>query len=378
MKPTVCLFESDSVQTLEPLHYLHASWELLHGAEPLAKAIQRVFPDSKHVRICRPDIAGLYEGSEYPVVNKLEPGKHLFVNGQVLDPNQLSKIDLETVDVVYMSGETVVAALLDLEAGLEHTTFDDLKKLWQNVKHEQCDIEIGDYLWQYVKTNTARLREDAKHYSLALPHDYKNVVLDDTEGPIIIDQTATIGAFSVISGPVYIGPKAIVSPSSTIRPGTSIGAGCKVGGEIAASIMMPLSNKAHYGFLGHSYIGSWCNLAAGVSSSNMKNTLGTISVEIGSKKVETDLQFAGMYCGDHTKIGGGIHTSPGTVIGPFNAIMGIQIPPRHTKPLQWLESAKDITAYDPEKAITVAERTMARREQTPSPALKATIQQLST
>ena len=37
---------------------------------------------------------------------------------------------------------------------------------------------------------------------------------------------------------------------------------------------MSYSNKSHDGYLGDSVIGSWCNLGAGTSNSNLKNTAG--------------------------------------------------------------------------------------------------------
>ena len=48
---------------------------------------------------------------------------------------------------------------------------------------------------------------------------------------------------------------------AVLKDGVAIGARAKIGGEIEASIVEPLSNKQHHGFLGHSYVGSWVNLA---------------------------------------------------------------------------------------------------------------------
>src|SRR5579862_892955 len=85
-------------------------------------------------------------------------------------------------------------------------------------------------------------------------------VLDASKGPILIGQGATIGANAVIQGPVSIGPGSTIAPMANIRSGVSIGAMCKVGGEVSLSIFLGCSNKAHEGFVGHSYIGKWVNL----------------------------------------------------------------------------------------------------------------------
>ena len=58
--------------------------------------------------------------------------------------------------------------------------------------------------------------------------------------------------------------------------GTAIGAECRVGGEVEATVMEPFSNKPHDGFLGHSHIGSWVNLAAGTITGNLKATYGPV------------------------------------------------------------------------------------------------------
>ncbi|MEI2747270.1 MAG: hypothetical protein V9E88_00740 [Ferruginibacter sp.] len=57
---------------------------------------------------------------------------------------------------------------------------------------------------------------------------------------------------------------------------TSIGPFCMAGGEIKNSVFFEYSNKAHDGYLGDSVIGAWCNLGAGTSNSNVKNTGGEV------------------------------------------------------------------------------------------------------
>ena len=56
-----------------------------------------------------------------------------------------------------------------------------------------------------------------------------------------------------------------------IRAGTTLGPECRIGGEVEASIVHGFSNKVHDGFLGHSYVGEWVNLAAGTQTSDLRN-----------------------------------------------------------------------------------------------------------
>ena len=103
------------------------------------------------------------------------------------------------------------------------------------------------------------------------------VTIDATKGPVVIDEDAEVQSFSHIAGSCYIGKKAKVR-SAKIREGTTLGADGKVAGEVEASIISEYSNKSHDGFIGHSILGSWVNLGALTTCSDLKNTYGTIRV----------------------------------------------------------------------------------------------------
>jgi len=61
----------------------------------------------------------------------------------------------------------------------------------------------------------------------------------------MIAKRASIGANAVVQGPCFIGAYSQVMPLALVRPGTSIGPLCKIGGEVANSIIFGCSNKAH-------------------------------------------------------------------------------------------------------------------------------------
>ena len=104
------------------------------------------------------------------------------------------------------------------------------------------------------------------------------VVLDAEEGPIYIGRNVKISPHTSIQGPCYIGDNTLIQANAVIRENTSIGPVCKVGGEIEASIIHSYSNKQHDGFLGHSYLGQWINIAADAINSDLKNTYGSVRV----------------------------------------------------------------------------------------------------
>jgi glucose-1-phosphate thymidylyltransferase len=125
-------------------------------------------------------------------------------------------------------------------------------------------------------------------------------------GPVVVDASAEIGPFVCLDGPIWIGSRARVNPHAWIRAGTAIGAECRVGGEIEATIMEPFSNKPHDGFLGHSHIGSWVNLAAGTITGNLKATYGPVrlhepAADGGRSTIHTGRQFLGALVGDFVK-----------------------------------------------------------------------------
>jgi len=97
--------------------------------------------------------------------------------------------------------------------------------------------------------------------------------------------------------------------------GCSIGDVSKVRGEISSSIILGYSNKGHEGFVGHSYLGRWVNLGAGTTTSNLKNTYGTVSLWTPSGVRDSKMQFLGTMFGDHVKTGIGLRLTTGAVLG---------------------------------------------------------------
>lgn len=147
-------------------------------------------------------------------------------------------------------------------------------------------------------------------------------IFDTSGGPIVIEDSATVGPQAYVEGPTQIGANAQVLCHAKIKSGVTLGHNTKVGGEVAASTIEPYSNKQHHGYLGHSYIGSWVNLGAGTCNSNLKNTYGEISMQYGEQRVATGMQFLGMVVGDYVK--SAINTSifTGKTIGCCSTLYG--------------------------------------------------------
>jgi len=178
-------------------------------------------------------------------------------------------------------------------------------------------------------------------------------------GPVVIEAGASIGPFVCFDGPVWIGERTRVNPHAWLRQATAAGHDCRLGGEIEASVLEPFSNKPHHGFLGHSHLGSWVNLAAGTVTSNLKATYGTVRLRDSAGRIEeTRRQFVGAFLGDLVRTGINTSIACGSSIWPAASIGGdvSGVIPAFATNLHGGEPTTNC-----EQAATVLSRMMARR-----------------
>ena len=145
-------------------------------------------------------------------------------------------------------------------------------------------------------------------------------VLDASGGPIYIGPESVIGQSSII-GPVYVGELTQLKPYSTIN-NSYIGNNCRIGGEIDSSIILDYTNKSHFGYLGHSYLGEWVNIGANTTTSDLKMTYGTISMKMGNEKKDTGIIKLGSFFGDMSKTSIGTNIYCGMRIGISSHLYG--------------------------------------------------------
>ena len=192
------------------------------------------------------------------------------------------------------------------------------------------------------------------------------IVTDTTEGPILIDDGASIGPFCYLKGPVYVGPYAKVIEHAALKEFVGLAHTTKVGGEVEASNIEPYTNKQHHGFLGHSYLGSWINLGAGTCNSDLKNTYGTISMNYADGRVATSLQFLGCIIGDYAKTAINTSIFTGKVIGCCSMVYGFvarDVPSF----VNYARSFGQCTEISVEVMTATQQRMFARRNVTQTP-----------
>ncbi len=187
-------------------------------------------------------------------------------------------------------------------------------------------------------------------------------VIDTTAGPVWIDRDVQVQPLSHIEGPCYIGPKTIIY-GAKLRPGNSIGPVCRIGGEVADSVILGYSNKYHDGFLGHAYVGQWVNLGAGTSNSDLKSDYSEVSVVMpGHGSVCTGSLKVGSAIGDHAKTSIGTLLNTGAYVGGFAMILADGgLVPKFMPSFGYLHKGS-IRQFDHDRLFATARISMARRD----------------
>jgi len=190
------------------------------------------------------------------------------------------------------------------------------------------------------------------------------VSLNATEGPIYIGKNALLMEGAAIRGPFVLGEKSVVKMNACIYGATSVGPYCTIGGELKNSILFGYSNKAHEGYLGDSIIGQWCNIGAGTSNSNVKNTAGPIQIwNEHQKSWDMIGNKMGMLVGDYTRFAIQSSINTGSYIGVSSNIYGNGLLPKMIPNFSWgvvkgyvLENAiEDIQNWKKMKGFQVSE-----------------------
>ncbi len=165
--------------------------------------------------------------------------------------------------------------------------------------------------------DSCRLIGDPANLFIEKGASVEGAIINVAKGPVYIGQDAEIMEGACLRGPIALCEHAVINMGAKIYGATTLGPHCKVGGEINNVVMTGYSNKAHDGFLGNAVIGEWCNLGAGCTASNLKNTYGSIKLWSISEErfVRTGLQFCGLIMGDHSKAGINTMFNTATVVG---------------------------------------------------------------
>ena len=385
----ICIYEDSGCNNLLPMTYVRPVYDLFCGMVSLQEKLIRNFPQASITLHTRSVLEKVVR-DRYPdcLVNEFPAGLEeiLFINGRSLlnsktELNKLGKnqsfIINDTVVAARLSGAELTIPIETVQNGITI----DLDET--AIERQKVDGILVEYIWDLIQANGDQIRSDftfaiqgrgdaviddgtiINDENVFIDKTAKimpQVVVDGSNGPVFIDRNAVIQPHVYIQGPAYIGPSVLIKAGAQIYSGSSIAEGCKIGGEVNNSIILPWSNKAHNGFLGSSYVGSWVNIGAGTNNSNLKNNYGAVKVTVNGKVIDTGLQFMGLIMGDHSKCGINTTLNTGTNVGINCNLYGSAMHKRHISSFTWGSAAEDYITYKLDKALAVNKTVMSRRK----------------
>ena len=383
----IIIIEDEGWENLRPLSLTRPVWELRCGQLTLSEKIELRFNLKIDGYICREYLAPV-TASKHPgsTVNVIPENDTLFLNGRAIFNNIEPFSDLKE-DCCLFAGDELAAIFLK-DPSKYFTidwNFEQFNRNIAGLPRKKVDAILLKFPWDFIAENHRQIASDlhlVKGFYREDPDDFikngihivegdgfftgKNVslapgvVIDTSEGVVILDDGVKIMPNAVIIGPVSIGKGSLVKIGAKIYDGVSIGPLCKVGGEIVETIVQGHSNKQHEGFLGHAFIGEWCNIGAGTENSDLKNNYTNVKVQIGDKRVNTGKTFIGLFMGDHSKTGINTTFNTGTVVEVACMAFGAGFQPRYIPSFHWSDGAK-MTCADFESTIKTASIVMERR-----------------
>lgn len=367
------LFEDHSRKELMPFTYTRPVSEIRFGILKITEKWE------KHLKT-----SVSFQTEEYlqgKFAKKFTKAKsNVWINGKVC-PNALLIKEIAALkeNEVLLFNKTVIAANTGKGEYFDPEKSDPKFKF----KESKAYPLIVNFMWDIFSKNAAAIAEDFDLVTKgrkSAPLSKSNTHIG--KGKIFIEKGASVEAaiINTNNGNVYIGKDAVVMEGTLIRGpfalcehaevkmgakiygATTFGPYCKVGGEVNNSVIFGYSNKAHDGFLGNSVIGEWCNLGADTNNSNLKNNYGNVKLwnYAQQEMIDTGLQFCGLFMGDHSKCGINTMFNTGTVVGVNANIFGGDFPINFIRSFSW-GGAEEFVDYKLEKALSVAEKVMGRR-----------------
>ena len=384
------IFEDQAYENFLPFTYTRFTGDMRLGILKLRQKIGLILNFTPNKIVIREELEDLYK-ERHPdwMINSFKSGDYLFINSRIKLTDEIaSEIENLKPSESLVAQKIILAFRIKIDDNTQITT-ETLESAYINLPQIESkgSSPLWQYTWDFVHHNGEAIKEDfdlvfyeednfmeidpgataINPYQIWIGEGAKlkqGVILDATDGPIIIDEYATIMHNAVIIGPVYIGKKSIIKVSAKIYPNTSIGPNCKIGGEVEDTIIQAYTNKQHDGFLGHSYLGEWINIGADTNNSDLKNTYKSVKVYFypEKRKINTNTLFIGTLIGDHSKIGINCSINTGTVIGFGVNIYGSHLINDFIESFSWGE-ANNLEKYQYEKFIETATIVKHRRKE---------------
>jgi UDP-N-acetylglucosamine diphosphorylase/glucosamine-1-phosphate N-acetyltransferase len=338
------VFEDSNAAGLAPMTLTRPAFDLRCGSVTLRERQQRWFGARSAAALLPDERVGVGRLA-CPDVHLFDPAAPLpgalaLVNARWLPPSAIAAEPPGRG--VYLVGDEIAYAVLHLTDLRGRDAARVLGSLPADLPQRSASGTLIRYPWELVEHNAAALAQDGAHWaatraSVSVPAGVTvigrpelvyldpearvepQVVIDTTQGPVMIDHDAVVQAFSRIDGPCYVGPHTQLLAARVKN--ASFGPECRIGGEVESTIVQGYSNKAHEGFLGHSYVGEWVNLGAGTFTSDLRTDYAPVHMTVGNGTVNTGLIKVGTFFGDHVKTSIGTLLNTGSTVGPFALLL---------------------------------------------------------
>ena len=381
------LFDDSVADTWHPFSLTRPCSELLFGTSLLRERLERFAGRPTTSVLSRPWLEAFQESDAPNVIGRgpLPTGEERLVISSRFVPSADARFEGRGERPVLLTtdGEVVGCYLPAGTAGPEQEWLEAPDESVAGGAWEARSVDGGyvNTAWRFVAENPGRLAADLAReaasrggvdelpegtwklgsHALILDSDVRvepGVVFDTRNGPVRLADRVEVRAGCRLEGPLYVGPSTVLLGGTV---GTSsIGAMCRLRGEIEESVILGFTNKAHDGFLGHSYLGRWVNLGAMTTNSDLKNTYGPVRIGGPDGPIDTGLRKLGCLMGDHVKTAIGTLINTGTVVGAGSNLFGSSLPPNWVPPFSW-GSEPGGPAYDRERFLALAQRVLERR-----------------
>lgn len=370
---SIYLFDPVYRTNLLPLTFTRSMGDLLTGMMTIKEWWQLLAKEEVYILT----VDYLQKKYPLPVAN----GRNIFINASVIPEEKLWSLISSLQEKECVKNESnVLLAFADSSETIDISMFEQ-KYFSKTIYSDNRAIEQSYQLFQwnhsFFKTQFSLLTAGKKSADISetnLLIGKENIFIEDgctiegciinaNDGPVYISKNCIVMEGSCIRGPFFAGGNSVIKMGTKIYGATSIGKKCTVGGELKNVIIHHYSNKAHDGYLGDSVVGSWCNLGAGTSCSNVKNTAGNVELYSYSKNKYID---AGLKCGtimgDYSRTAINTSINTGCNIGVSCNLIDINLSAKLYENFSWGNEGKN--AYQLEKAFEHISNWMSFKNET--------------
>jgi len=359
----ITIFEDSAALNFEPISLTRPVFDIRYGSFTLNERLKELCNNKVTAFYVRDSLKELVKKQHSnSLLSYEETSNQVWLNGKAIWTKDLIDRVIGSKKSVFIAEGNLVALNLPDDNSVIVNLIKDFSKerVPEGIVAHELKVETINYLWDILSNikNIVACEQKGSNRSF---QKYENIVIDESEGPVIIQDNVVVEPFTYLKGPLIIDVGSKILSHSRIQ-NSIIGPGCKIGGEVSGTVFQGWSNKGHYGFLGDSFVGEWVNFGAGATNSNLKNNYKSVLVNVNNNIIDTNSLFIGLFVGDHSKISIGSQINTGTNIGVGCSILAQTFPDTHIPSFSFYNNG-NIKNINFEKFIDTTKIVKDRRNQ---------------